>query len=111
MVSVSDGLLTALKPGTATITATADGVSGSCTVTVREVKFLTLPAGLTEIEVEAFMGDTTVEAVIVPEGCESIGERAFAECENLVYIRVPASTYIEYDAFEDCGEVTIERVG
>ena len=111
VVSVTDGLLTALKPGTATITATAGGVSGSCTVTVLDVKFLTLPSGLTEIEEEAFMDDASIEAVIVPEGCESIGFRAFAWCENLVYIRVPAGTYINEYAFEYDDGVTIERVG
>ena len=36
-----------------------------------------LPAGLTEIETEAF-ADTPVKAVWAPETCEEIGERAFA---------------------------------
>ena len=39
---------------------------------------LTLPSGLKEIEAEAFMGDTSLDEVILPEGLESIGENAFA---------------------------------
>ena len=39
---------------------------------------LRLPAALTEIEEEAFAGGA-FQGVIVPEGCESIGTRAFAD--------------------------------
>ena len=105
------GLVTARGLGTATITATAaSGKSASCKVVVtNRASVLTLPANLTAIEAEAFMGDTAIEAVIVPEGCGAIGAKAFAGCVNLVYVKVPAGTSVADDAFEGCGNVTIER--
>ena len=71
---------------------------------------LALPADLQIIEKEAFAG-AAFEAVIIPDGCTSIGSRAFANCPNLVYVRIPASvTSIADDAFEGCGQVVIDRI-
>ena len=105
-----NGVVTPLRTGTATITATAaNGISASCTVEVRNIVYVTLPANLKSIEEEAFAG-SAFEGVIIPEGCESIGSRAFADCPNLVYIKIPATvTDIAADAFDGCGEVTIDR--
>ena len=104
-----NGLVTPLKAGTVTITAMADsGVTASCTVTVKGA--IVLPDSLKLIEEEAFMG-AAFEAVIIPDGCTSIGSRAFADCLNLVYVRIPASvTSIAEDAFEGCEQVVIERI-
>ena len=75
----------------------------------QERRVLILPANLKTIEAEAFAG-SICETVIVPEGCESIGARAFANCKNLTYIRIPTSVKtIAEDAFEGCGEVEIDR--
>ena len=69
----------------------------------------TFPSGLTTIEEEAFEG-TKFQAVVVPETCTSIGSRAFANCSELVYVRIPASvTSIPSDAFEDCPKVIIDQ--
>ena len=38
---------------------------------------LTLPGGLTAIEEEAFSGDTSLNEVILPDGIQSIGTKAF----------------------------------
>lgn len=105
-----NGVVTPLRTGTATITATAaNGISASCTVEVRNIVYVTLPANLKSIEAEVFVG-SAFEGVIIPEGCESIGSRAFADCPNLVYIKIPATvTDIAADAFDGCGEVTIDR--
>ncbi len=63
---------------------------------------LYLPGSLTAIEGEAFAG-TDSQAVFVPEGCTSIGERAFADCSQLYYIHIPAGvTDIADNAFEGC---------
>ena len=63
---------------------------------------LYLPSSLTAIESEAFAG-TDSQAVFVPEGCTSIGERAFADCSQLYYIHIPAGvTDIADNAFEGC---------
>ena len=149
------GLVTAVYPGTAEVTATADsGVTAVIQLTVkcrehlvivdpavppteeesgctegshcgrcgeifaeqREIPALNtlsvmkLPAGLIEIEEEAFVG-LACEAVIIPEGCVSIGSRAFAECERLIYVRIPASVEtVAEDAFEGCPDAMVDRV-
>ena len=103
-------MVTAVGVGTACVTATAaSGVTAECLVTVRDVVTLILPAGLTEIGEEAFAG-SACEAVIAPESCGYIGSRAFADCPNLRYVRLPASAEIAPDAFEGCCPVTLERV-
>ncbi len=61
-----------------------------------------LPASLKEIRAEAFLNDPAIEKVVVPEGTEKIGSRAFAE-SGLKEIEIPESvTYIADDAFEGC---------
>ena len=70
---------------------------------------LRLPSRLKVIDDEAFMG-LTCEGVILPDGCESIGSRAFADCPNMIYIKIPASmTDIAEDAFEGSLNVRIDR--
>ena len=51
---------------------------------------LVLPASLTEIGAEAFLGDPSVTGVALPDGLEAIGERAFLGCDNLTEIFIPA---------------------
>lgn len=68
--------------------------------------WMVLPESLKRIEDEAFKGSSVV-AVWLPDGCESIGARAFANCKNLEDIHIPASVNsIADDAFEGCGEVS-----
>ncbi|MBQ8556383.1 MAG: leucine-rich repeat domain-containing protein [Clostridia bacterium] len=65
-----------------------------------------LPAGLTVIEKEAFMG-TDVEKVVIPDGCQQIQSRAFANCSSLQVIYLPSTTQVAEDAFEGSGNVTV----
>ena len=59
-----------------------------------------LPAGLKTIEEEAFVNGT-FRTVRIPEGVRTIGSHAFAGCENLERIIIPASVEtIALDAFE-----------
>ena len=75
---------------------------------LKDMKVLYLPEGLRVISEEAFYG-TGVQAVILPEGCETIEAKAFAESMNLRYILIPASVKtIAEDAFENCGLVAID---
>ena len=68
-----------------------------------------LPAMLEEIDEEAFMG-MAAEGIIIPDGCTTIGPRAFATCPNLIYVKIPASvTSIADDAFEGSDQVRIDR--
>jgi len=103
-----NGRLTAKAPGTVTITATAsNGVSDSCTVTVKALVRSVLPAGLTSLDSEALTG-IAAEWIVLPEGMQTIGSRAFAGCGSLVRVEIPASvTSIADDAFADCGALTI----
>ena len=69
---------------------------------------LKLPEALTMIEEEAFAG-SDCQAVILPEGCESVGSRAFADCKRLVCVLAGVDVQIAADAFEGCGEVGVIR--
>lgn len=103
----ANGMVTAVSPGTATVTATASsGVTAECIVTVREPTRLVLPASLTVIEDEAFSG-ADFEMVVMPETMTSIGKRAFAECDRLVVVQMFDNIItIAEDAFEGCKNVT-----
>lgn len=75
---------------------------------LKDMNTLRLPAGLDSVEDEAFTG-LACEAAIIPDGCREIGARAFADCPNLIYVRIPLSvTYIAPDAFEGCAEGLIQ---
>ena len=68
-----------------------------------------LPTQLTTIEAEAFTG-LTCEAVILPFGCTMIGERAFSNCPDLIYVFVPNSvTSIADDAFDGSPLVILDK--
>ena len=41
------------------------------------------PVGLEVIEQEAFMGDTALGTVVIPEGVRVVGERAFADSARM----------------------------
>lgn len=70
---------------------------------------LRLPANLTVIEEEAFTG-LSCQAVILPEGCTTIGSGAFASCTELLYVLIPESvTSIASDAFDGCDLVVVDR--
>ena len=105
-----DGVVYGVSEGSATITATSyNGLTAACTVTVQggNGSGLKLPAFLKEIGEEAFAG-CSEESVIVPDGCETIGARAFADSANLRTITIPASvTSIAADAFDGCTDLTI----
>ena len=105
-----DGVVYGVSEGSATITATSyNGLTAACTVTVQagSGSRLKLPEFLKEIGEEAFAG-CSEESVIVPDGCETIGARAFADSANLRTITIPASvTSIAADAFDGCTDLTI----
>ena len=70
-------------------------------------RILTLPAGLTVIEEEAFYGVTGAEKAVVPEGTVSVGAHAFAG-GGFSEIRLPATvTEIKEGAFQNCGDASM----
>lgn len=65
------------------------------------------PEQLIEIEESAFEGSDFTH-MILGNGVETIGPRAFANCESLAYVFVPDSVQtIAEDAFSGCGELVI----
>ena len=104
-----NGVLSAVGTGTATVTVVAGiGPSASCEVTVVSgMKRLVLPAELSRIEDEAFIG-TNAEIIILPEGIREIGAGAFADSSQLWYVVMPESVQvIDTDAFANCPNVFI----
>ena len=74
---------------------------------LKDMTVLILPEDTTIIEAEAF-SNVLCQAIIIPDGCTTIGERAFAHNSSLLYVRIPANiTHIEDNAFEGCDKVTI----
>ena len=68
---------------------------------------LSLPASLEVIEDEAFMNDTSLERVVVPEGVRRIGARAFAG-SSASWVELPGSlTDIADDAFSGADGMTV----
>ena len=68
---------------------------------------LILPTSLTTIEAEAFTGGAFTY-VILPDGAEAVGRRAFADCPKLAYIYIPASVKsIDANAFDGVASLTI----
>ena len=58
---------------------------------------------------EAFAG-TGIESVFLSDACEKIGEKAFANCTNLRYVRIVSDTLdIAEDAFDNCSNVFVDR--
>ncbi len=74
------------------------------------MKTLVIPEGTKRIEKGAFEG-TDAERILFPEGLESIESRAFADCRNLRYVKMPKGVVdIADDAFENCAGVFAECV-
>ena len=64
---------------------------------------LSLPEGLTELETEAFAGDTSLTEVVLPDTVTAIGDQAFADCAALGWATVPGSAEtIGEGAFDGC---------
>lgn len=71
-------------------------------------KVLELPVELTVISEEAFMGDTSITEVIIPETVQKIERDAFSGCFNLEKIKVYSRTVqIEADAFYSCPNICL----
>ncbi len=97
---------------TVKIRSNQDGLNWDGTVTFMVVDaegglpdirhILNLPADVTAVEASAFEG-TRAERINVNAGCASIGARAFAECDSLLLLSLPASvTQIADDAVDGC---------
>ena len=112
VVTVSaDGTVTMTGYGTAQISViTHNGLTDICQVECMNhpSTTLALPAALTRIEAEAFMG-VTAKVIIVPASVTEIRSRAFADCPNLrllVFLGTPKT--IAGDYLAGCTNVKVE---
>lgn len=69
---------------------------------LKDMNVLYLPTQTSIIDDEGF-SRIACDAIIIPEGCTTIGEHAFAGCTGLLYVKIP-STVTSYpeNAFEGC---------
>lgn len=66
------------------------------------LKTVTLPADITKIPVNFFMG-SSIESIVIPSKVTKIDRGAFSECTALESIRLPGSVkIIEMSAFRNC---------
>ena len=84
------GILSVLCPGT--LADTSD-------------RLLTIPVSVETVEEEAFAGSGAA-VVVITSGVQTIGKRAFADCEELTDVVLPNHDIdIANDAFSGCGNV------
>lgn len=80
----------------------------SCVIPpLSEMNVLFLPESTAEIWGSAFAG-ISADAVILPESCQSIGSKAFANCKKLLYVHIPANTVVAGDAFDESPKVVLD---
>ena len=76
-----------------------------CLFCAAQADTLRLPDGLVEIEAESFLGDTSLDEVILPEKLERIGDRAFAN-SSVKRVYLPQSLKeLGRDVFSGCAEL------
>ena len=76
---------------------------------LREMSVLYLPNCVESIESESF-ANTSCQAIIIPQGCKTIKNKAFANCHFLIYVSVPESLQsIATDAFEGCESIIVDK--
>lgn len=68
---------------------------------------LTIPAGVTAIEKEAFLNCSSLTSLTISEGVTGVKEGAFSECYGLTSVTIPASiTNIPTKMFSKCNYLT-----
>lgn len=73
------------------------------------LKNITIPEGLTEIENEAFSGNSSLKTVKLPNSITEIRREAFDGCSSLKQINIPTGLKsIRYRTFHDCGLTKID---
>ena len=104
VLTVTPGWVTAVGVGEAHVRVwpqNAPEATQTCVITVRDLVRSRLPQSLTSIEAEAFSG-AGFEEVILCDGIESIGEKAFSDCDSLVRVWLPEGEMsIAADAFPE----------
>ncbi len=74
---------------------------------LNKLSVMNLPSSIKTIEDESFT-NLSCQAIIIPDGCTTIGKKAFSGCRDLLYIKIPASVKNYPDsAFEDCNKALV----
>jgi hypothetical protein len=69
---------------------------------------VTIPDGITEIDMHAFRGCKNLKSITIPNSVEEIDKKAFMSCKSLTSITIPNSvTSIGWNAFYSCGLTSI----
>ena len=90
------------QDSTLTIEGTGDMTSRPWDEYMSGIKHLSLPSGLTSIESFAF-SSSSLSSITIPSSVTSIGERAFAWCQDLTSVTISNGvTSIGFSAFEHC---------
>lgn len=88
-------------------TATGDFSFANCS----NLRSVELPESLKKIARSSF-GGSSLEAITIPDGVESVGWAAFYKCEQLKSIIIPDSvTYLGGDAFGRCHNLKTAKIG
>lgn len=94
ILKISDGCLIPQRQGTVIVTVKCLGFEESSfdvQITQDAGETLRLPQGVTSVEDEAFLGDSALTRVVLPEGIELIGSFVFEDCTNLISIELPGT--------------------
>ncbi len=85
---------------------TTDNVVGTNMFRDLNLTSIALPAGVTSIEANAFMG-SAITSIAIPDGVTAIGSEAFSRCEALAAVTIPATvTSLGNSAFTGCTSLT-----
>lgn len=72
-----------------------------------QIKQITIPDTVTEIEYGAFSYCEQLASITLPLGLQKISDRVFAQCTSLTSITIPAAvTMLGSDAFQGCESLT-----
>lgn len=95
VVSVTDGVLTPVSIGEATVTASCFGFEDtSFTVNVENVEdsvLFQVPNGVHTLEDEAFRGSALLTEILLPEGILTLGDHILEDCPQLTMLELPSS--------------------
>jgi len=71
-----------------------------------------IPAGVTDIETNAFAGASQLTGITIPAGVTGIGDNAFEQCSELGSVSLPDSvTSLGNDVFGQCAALTNAVIG
>ena len=104
----NSAFLSATNLETVTLTSSVSKIGESAFSDTPALKSINLEdSSIESIGKNAFL-NSGIEEIILPDNCTSIGDGAFAQCEDLTKIEIPDSvTSIGDDAFRDSDKVVI----